>query len=51
MNMTVMIEKLKMSRNLLFLCAHGCDEIQGYFLQSSFAKDEFALLKAISARI
>jgi len=47
MNMTVIAEGVENESELAFLCAHGCDEIQGYFFSPALPRDEFeALLKS-----
>jgi diguanylate cyclase len=47
MNMTVIAEGVENQRELAFLCAHECDEIQGYFFSQALPKAEFeALLKS-----
>ena len=47
MNMTVIAEGVENESELAFLCAHGCDEIQGYFFSRALPRDEFeALLKS-----
>ncbi len=47
MNMTVIAEGVENESELAFLCAHGCDEIQGYFFSPALPRAEFeALLKS-----
>ena len=47
MNMTVIAEGVENESELAFLCAHECDEIQGYFFSPALPRDEFeALLKS-----
>ena len=47
MNMTVIAEGVENESELAFLCAHGCDEIQGYFFSPALPMAEFeALLKS-----
>ena len=47
MNMTVIAEGVENESELAFLCAHGCDEIQGYFFSRALPRAEFeALLKS-----
>ncbi|WP_445173583.1 putative bifunctional diguanylate cyclase/phosphodiesterase [Microcoleus sp.] len=47
MNMTVIAEGVENESELAFLCAHGCDEIQGYFFSHALPRTEFeALLKS-----
>ena len=47
MNMTVIAEGVENESELTFLCAHGCDEIQGYFFSPALPMAEFeALLKS-----
>lgn len=47
MNMTVIAEGVENESELAFLCAHGCDEIQGYFFSRALPMAEFeALLKS-----
>jgi len=47
MNMTVIAEGVENKSELAFLCAHGCDEIQGYFFSRALPRAEFeALLKS-----
>jgi diguanylate cyclase (GGDEF)-like protein len=47
MNMTVIAEGVENESELAFLCAHECDEIQGYFFSPALPRAEFeALLKS-----
>ena len=47
MNMTVIAEGVENESELAFLCAHECDEIQGYFFSPALPMAEFeALLKS-----
>ncbi|HAT13870.1 MAG TPA: GGDEF domain-containing response regulator [Microcoleaceae bacterium UBA10368] len=47
MNMTVVAEGVEDEQELAFLCAHDCDEIQGYFFSKALPKADFeALLKS-----
>ena len=47
MNMSVIAEGVENESELAFLCAHGCDEIQGYFFSRALPRAEFeALLKS-----
>ncbi len=47
MNLTVIAEGVENERELAFLCAHGCDEIQGHFFSQALPMAEFgALLKS-----
>ena len=47
MNLTVIAEGVENQRELAFLCAHGCDEIQGHFFSEALPRAEFeALLKS-----
>ena len=47
MNMTVIGEGVENESELAFLCAHECDEIQGYFFSPALPRAEFeALLKS-----
>ncbi|MEG4343315.1 EAL domain-containing protein [Microcoleus sp. A003_D6] len=47
MNMTVIAEGVENQRELAFLCAHECDEIQGHFFSQALPMAEFeALLKS-----
>lgn len=47
MNMTVIAEGVENQRELSFLCAHDCDEIQGHFFSQALPTAEFeALLKS-----
>ncbi len=47
MNLTVIAEGVENQRELAFLCAHGCDEIQGHFFSQALPMAEFgALLKS-----
>ena len=47
MNMTVIAEGVENESELAFLCAHECDEIQGYFFSRALPRAEFeALLKS-----
>ncbi len=47
MNLTVIAEGVENQRELTFLCAHGCDEIQGHFFSQALPMAEFgALLKS-----
>lgn len=47
MNMTVIAEGVENESELAFLCAHECDEIQGYFFSKALPRAEFeALLKS-----
>lgn len=47
MNMTVIAEGVENESELAFLCAHECDEIQGYFFSPALPTAEFeALLKS-----
>jgi diguanylate cyclase len=44
MNMTVIAEGVENQRELSFLCAHDCDEIQGHFFSQALPKAEFEVL-------
>ncbi|MEG4010702.1 MULTISPECIES: putative bifunctional diguanylate cyclase/phosphodiesterase [unclassified Microcoleus] len=47
LNMTVIAEGVENERELAFLCARDCDEIQGYFFSQALPAAEFeALLKS-----
>ncbi|MEG3848635.1 EAL domain-containing protein [Microcoleus sp. herbarium13] len=47
MNLTVIAEGVENQRELAFLCAHECDEIQGHFFSQALPVAEFeALLKS-----
>ena len=47
MNLTVIAEGVENQRELAFLCAHECDEIQGHFFSQALPRAEFeALLKS-----
>ncbi|MEG3879200.1 EAL domain-containing protein [Microcoleus sp. herbarium7] len=47
MNLTVIAEGVENQRELAFLCAHECDEIQGHFFSQALPADRFeALLKS-----
>ena len=47
MNLTVIGEGVENERELAFLCAHECDEIQGHFFSQALPRAEFeALLKS-----
>ncbi|MEG3841414.1 EAL domain-containing protein [Microcoleus sp. herbarium14] len=47
MNLTVIAEGVENQRELAFLCAHECDEIQGHFFSQAVPRAEFeALLKS-----
>ena len=47
MNLTVIAEGVENQRELAFLCAHECDEIQGHFFSQALPMAEFgALLKS-----
>ncbi len=44
MNMTVIAEGVENQRELSFLCAQDCDEIQGHFFSQALPKAEFEVL-------